>query len=75
MNESMHREFLAMSVESTIVVKCLATHPPTFEVLFVNASLISEDNLAVGERLTESELDTLFDFYGDFGVEVIYEAD
>jgi hypothetical protein len=56
----------------TIVVKCLSTHPPTFEVLYVNESLISEENLRVGEILSETDLDFLFDAYNDFGVEVLY---
>jgi len=42
-------------------------------VLYVNHTLISEDNLAIGERLTDTDLDYLFDVFGDFGVEVIYE--
>ncbi len=35
-------------------------HPPTFEVLYVNAALISESNLKAGEVLSDSDLDYLF---------------
>ena len=61
-----------MADNETIVVKCLSTHPPTFEVLYVNESLISEENLKVGEILSETDLDFLFEAYSDFGVEVLY---
>ena len=61
-----------MQANETIVVKCLSTHPPTFQVIRVNATLISEENLKVGEILSEADLDYLFDAYNDFGVEVLY---
>ena len=61
-----------MADNETIVVKCLSTHPPTFEVLYVNEHLMSEENLKVGEILSETDLDFLFEAYSDFGVEVRY---
>ena len=65
-------EFLAMKEKATIVLRLINDTPLVFEVLYVNHTLISEDNLTVGERLTDTDLDYLFDVFGDFGVEVIY---
>jgi len=61
-----------MREQATIVVKLVKENPPVFKVLYVNHHLISQENLAVGEELTDTDLDTLFEFYGDFGVEVLY---
>jgi hypothetical protein len=74
-------EFVAMKEKATIVVRLVNDNPeetpsdtsPIFEVLYVNHTLISEGNLALGERLSDTDLDYLFEVFGDFGVEVIYK--
>ena len=61
-----------MKTPPTVLLELVETSPPTFRVTYVDEQLISNENLQVGELLTDTDVDFLFEAYGDFGVEVRY---
>jgi len=63
-----------MKAPPTVVLELVETSPPRFKVVAVDERLIGEDNLTVGELLSDSDVDFLFEAYGDFGVEVRYPS-
>lgn len=61
-----------MDSPPTIVLELYQWTPPLYRVIAVDGNLISEDNLKVGELLTDADLDYIMDVFSDFGVEVKY---
>jgi hypothetical protein len=61
-----------MKAPPTVVLELVETSPPRFRVIAVDERLICEDNLTVGELLSDSDVDFLFEAYGQYGVEVRY---
>lgn len=61
-----------MKAPPTVVLELVETSPPRFKVIAVDERLISEDNLTVGELISDSELDFLFENYQDSAIEVRY---
>jgi hypothetical protein len=61
-----------MKTPPTVLLELVEMSPPMFRVTYVDARLISNDKLQVGELLTDTDVDFLFKAYGDFSVEVRY---
>jgi hypothetical protein len=61
-----------MDSPPTVVLELHQWSPPLYRVIAVDGNLISEENLSVGELLTDTDLDYIMDVFGDFGVEVRY---
>jgi hypothetical protein len=61
-----------MKTPPTVLLELVETSPPMFRVIYVDEQLINNDHLQVGELLTDTEVDFLFEAYGDISVEVQY---
>jgi len=61
-----------MKPPPTVVLELVATSPPRFKVIAVDERLISEDSLSVGELLSDTDLDFLFENYRSSAIEVRY---
>jgi len=61
-----------MKAPPTVVLELVETSPPRFKVIAVDERLISEDSLSVGELLSDTDLDFLFENYRSSAIEVRY---